>query len=76
MQVFSQHPIMQPQSRLFTLPRELRDMIYEYYLSTENGYSYCYETGKLTERDGLPIDIALTYTCKLAATAQGSRTVV
>jgi hypothetical protein len=58
---------MQSQSRLFTLPRELRDMIYEYCVTTTEGYWYNYETGTLVAIDWKPVDIALTYTCRLAA---------
>ncbi|KAI4614484.1 hypothetical protein J4E83_007138 [Alternaria metachromatica] len=58
--------LLQPQSRLFALPRELRDLVYEYYLMAADGYHYNHETGKLTQIGGQPIDIALTYTCKLA----------
>ena len=61
-------PNTQSQSRLFALPRELRDMIYERYLSVGNGNSYRYETNKLVAANNHPIDVAPIYTCTLAAT--------
>ncbi|KAF1847074.1 uncharacterized protein K460DRAFT_281411 [Cucurbitaria berberidis CBS 394.84] len=58
---------MQPQFRFFTLPRELRDMIYEYYLTTEEGYFYNHETGQLVAANKGRVDLALAYTCTQAA---------
>ena len=52
---------------LFALPRELREIIYEYYLIVEGGYAFNPDTDKLTTADNEPIDLALSYTCKLAA---------
>jgi len=59
-----------PQYRgpLFTLARELRDMIYGFYLTTEGGYSLNHQSGKLVTVEGHRIDLALAYTCKTAAT--------
>lgn len=51
----------QLQSRLFRLPRELRDVIYHHYLYNEDGLIYSFETNKL------PVDLSLTYTCRAAA---------
>lgn len=48
-----------------SLPQELRNAIYEYYVSTD-GYHYHYESGKLRTSAG-PIDLALTYTCRQVA---------
>ncbi|KAH6876278.1 hypothetical protein BKA58DRAFT_310657 [Alternaria rosae] len=56
-------PLLNPQlqSRLFRLPRELRDLIYHYYLFNEDGLVYNFETNKL------PVDLSLTYTCRVVA---------
>jgi hypothetical protein len=58
---------MPQQSKLLTLPRELRDLIYNYYLEVEGGYIPNYITKKLSRADGQPIDLTLAYTCKLVA---------
>lgn len=58
-------PIPQLQSRLFRLPRELRDLIYRHYLFQEDGLVYNFEPNKLT------IDLSLTYTCRVAAFEPG-----
>ncbi|EXF77733.1 hypothetical protein CFIO01_03054 [Colletotrichum fioriniae PJ7] len=51
-----------------SLPRELRDMIYERYLAVEGGYicdSRAFIDGKLRAGDhGGPIDLNLTYVCR------------
>src|SRR5690349_1525532 len=52
------------QSRLLTLPRELREEIYAAYLFASDGYSYDFDAGKLRMADGQPIDLALMYTCR------------
>ncbi|KAK4164448.1 hypothetical protein QBC43DRAFT_370079 [Cladorrhinum sp. PSN259] len=61
----------QRQSRLLTLPSELRQQIYrEYiYLDAEEGYTYDFEAGKLrtASPDKRPIDLNLMYTCRLVA---------
>lgn len=50
---------------LLKLPGELRDLIYELYLTVQGGYIPNYAIGKLTVADGKAVDLALTYTCKL-----------
>jgi hypothetical protein len=60
-------PDMQSQPRLFTLPRELRDTVYEFYFTDEAGYLYNYDTGKITKLKKEPVDFSLAYTCTLAA---------
>jgi hypothetical protein len=50
------------QSRLFLLPRELRDDIYKHNVAQEDGYLYNPSTQKL-----LNVDLALSYTCHLLA---------
>ena len=54
-------PNTQLQSRLFSLPRELRDIIYYHYLFNEDGLVYNFETNKL------PVELSLAYTCRVAA---------
>jgi hypothetical protein len=46
------------------LPRELRDLIYDYYFQCEDGYIYNFETNRLTQADGQPIPISLTLICR------------
>jgi hypothetical protein len=58
---------MEQQSKLLTLPRELRDIIYYYYLEVEGGYIPNYTTRKLFRADGQPVDLTLTYACKQVA---------
>ncbi|KAI1140137.1 hypothetical protein F5Y05DRAFT_307667 [Hypoxylon sp. FL0543] len=48
------------------LPRELRDIIYEYYVS-DGGYIFDFETGRLRTTEGYPINLALTFTCRQVA---------
>jgi len=57
----------QRQSLLFRLPRELRDEIYGYYLREQNGYIFSLSAQKLRQSNGLPIELALGYTCKRVA---------
>jgi hypothetical protein len=51
-------------SRLLALPRELRDQIYGYYFSSEDGYTLEYDTGKLTtstpNMNRIELDLRLT----------------
>ena len=60
-------PNRQSQSKLFSLPSELRNLVYGYYLTAPGGYHYRYETNRLTEMDGTLIDLEFLYTCKFAA---------
>jgi hypothetical protein len=54
------------------LPRELRDLIYDYYLQCEDGYIYNFETNRLTQADGQPISLSLTLICRqIQAEVQG-----
>ena len=48
------------------LPRELRNIIYNYYVQEESGYHYDYDSGKLRASDQ-PINLALMYTCTTIA---------
>ena len=50
-----------------SLPRELRDTIYLYYVIEWNGYHYQYESGKFRTSDGRRIELALMYTCTCVA---------
>ncbi|EFQ87693.1 hypothetical protein PTT_16707 [Pyrenophora teres f. teres 0-1] len=59
---------MPERASFFTLSRELRDIIYEFYLIVESGYIFDYRSGKFIAVGGKPIDLALAYTCKAAAT--------
>ncbi|KAF9874133.1 hypothetical protein CkaCkLH20_08505 [Colletotrichum karsti] len=55
----------------FDLPRELRNIIYEAYVTIDGGYICDTEgfiAGKLRGANKQPIDLALAYTCKQAAT--------
>ncbi|KAF5633991.1 exopolygalacturonase B [Fusarium tjaetaba] len=50
-----------------TLPPELRHLVYEYYYTTADGYFLQPISRKLAAANGLPIDLALMYTCRLIA---------
>jgi len=54
-------------SPLLSLPRELRDIIYELCVWSEGGYSYNFETNKLKRADGGRIDASLALTCRQIA---------
>ena len=46
------------------LPRELRDQIYEYYHQCHDGYSYNFESNKLTQANGKSVHLSLTLACR------------
>ena len=59
---------MSSHSRFLRLPRELRDIIYEYYALDEgNGYHFDPSSCKFKTSNGSPINLSLMYTCKLVA---------
>ena len=49
------------------LPRELRDMIYDYYTTEDGGYHFWPESGKLRTSSGDKIELSLMYSCKATA---------
>ena len=57
----------QPQSRLLSLPRELRDEIYVYYLQEPGGYVHSPTTNQLRCCNGQTIDFSLLRTCRSVA---------
>lgn len=57
----------QPQSRLPSLPRELRDEIYTYYLQEPGGYVNFPSTNKLRCSNREAIDFGLMRTFKMVA---------
>jgi len=62
----------QLQSPIFRLPREIRDVIYEYYLLEQDGYHYDSELGKLLYQNPSitpkqVVRIGLRITCRIAA---------
>ena len=57
----------QLQSRLLSLPRELRDEIYTYYLQETGGYAHSPLTNKLRCSSGQILDFSLMWTCKMVA---------
>jgi len=63
----TQTPSQQLQSRLLSLPRELRDEIYTHYLQEPGGYVHSPTTDKLRCYDGRIIDFSLMWTCKMVA---------
>ena len=52
---------------LFHLPRELRDLIYEFYVTQREPLRYFPDDAKLRTCNGDAIDLNLTYVCKQAA---------
>ncbi|KAI4714652.1 hypothetical protein J4E89_000333 [Alternaria sp. Ai002NY15] len=62
----------QLQSPIFRLPREVRDVIYEYYLTEKEGYHFDSETGKLLYQNPSSepkqvVRLGLRITCRIAA---------
>ncbi|KAF2126649.1 hypothetical protein P153DRAFT_369319 [Dothidotthia symphoricarpi CBS 119687] len=49
----------------FKLPRELRDAIYGFYFTTEDGYHLNLDSGKLTVSNRQPIDLSLRLVCRI-----------
>ena len=60
-------PSSRPPFSFFTLPRELRDTIYHFYLYEPEGYHYDLESGKLRAHGKRHIDLALVRTCSAIA---------
>jgi len=54
-------------SPFLLLPREVRDIIYDYYVRCDDGYIYDFEENKLVQADGNHIDLALMRTCHQVA---------
>ena len=50
--------------RFLGLPRELRDLCYEFYFEEEDGYVYVYEVGRLRTCKGDRISLSLTLACR------------
>ena len=63
----TQPAYQQRQSRLLSLPRELRDEIYTYYLQEPGGYAHSPTTNKLRCSNAQIIDFSLMWTCKMVA---------
>ncbi|KAK1497100.1 hypothetical protein CTAM01_08112 [Colletotrichum tamarilloi] len=64
------HGGLRSDSRLLSIPREVRDLIYEHYTIVEGGYIYESDDllgGRLKRADGRPIDLNLMYACRLVA---------
>jgi len=56
-----------PTCHLLRIPRELRDEIYNYCLTSDEGYHYHAETNTLRYPDGTAINLGLMRTCKQVA---------
>lgn len=56
-----------PTCHLLRIPRELRDQIYDYCLTSDEGYHYHAETNTLRYPDGTAINPGLIRTCKQVA---------
>ena len=63
----TQPAYQQRESRLLSLPRELRDEIYTYYLQEPGGYVHSPSTNKLRCSNGQVIDFSLMWICKMVA---------
>ncbi|KXH38860.1 hypothetical protein CNYM01_11349 [Colletotrichum nymphaeae SA-01] len=64
------HGGIRSDSRLLSIPREVRNLIYEHYVIVEGGYIYESDGllgGRLKRADGRPIDLNLMYACRLLA---------
>jgi len=51
-------------SPLLRLPRELRNLIYDYYLRCDGGYIYDWEIRKLLQADSSAVSYALAFACR------------
>jgi hypothetical protein len=58
---------MAPCSTFLDFPRELRDVIYEQYFTSDGGYIFDYNTKRFRRTSGTTIDVHLTQTCRLIA---------
>ncbi|EAT76575.1 hypothetical protein SNOG_15996 [Parastagonospora nodorum SN15] len=54
-------------SSFLLLPREVRDIIYDYYVCCDGGYVYDFEGNKLVQANGNHIELALLRTCHQVA---------
>jgi hypothetical protein len=54
-------------SPFFSLPSELRKEIYFHYVYNSSGCHYDLATRKMRDAAGLPINLALIFTCKMIA---------
>ena len=63
-QVRSPRKMLQSNSPILRLPRELRDRIYIYALVEPDGYRYEGKTKRLRTSRDKPINLSLVYTCK------------
>jgi hypothetical protein len=56
---------LQPDCPIFRLPRELRDLIYEELIATQDGYSYdAYENRLIDARGGAVVDLRFMRVCR------------
>jgi hypothetical protein len=58
---------MPTESRLLSLPRELRDEIYRHYFALDGGLHFNVTSGKLTASDSSTIDFPLRRSCRQIA---------
>jgi hypothetical protein len=54
-------------SLLLLLPRELRDLIYDFYVRSPGGYIHNFESNKLLRADGRGIQMSLAFACRQIA---------
>lgn len=57
----------QPRFHLLQAPLDIRHLIYEAYVTRPGGLFYDYESGKLRDANGTPVEMALMRTCKQVA---------
>lgn len=60
-------PVVAMTSKLLTILRELRDIILEHYVATDDGYAYNFLTNQLRKASGDRIDLSLSLTCRQLA---------
>jgi hypothetical protein len=58
---------MFPRTHLLGLPRGIRDLVYDNYLSLEGGYVFNFQSGKLGDCHNIPIDVSLLSSCRQIA---------
>lgn len=63
---------MVPSTSFLTIPREVRNLIYQEYFTVKGGYVLDFESRKLKAADGSCLDLGLISTCRLIAQETGS----
>jgi hypothetical protein len=58
---------MYPRTHLLGLPREVRDLVYDFYFTLPGGYMFHFESKKLQDDEYQPLNLFLLYSCRQIA---------